>query len=177
MSDTLRGVLGLVLILAGLHEPETDCPPQLDCSAMIVFSEARGEPIVGQVAVAEVVYQRGEPCDVMNAPGQFHGIRDWPVPRDPEAIDARAWRMALAASWIAQERLWQSECAGSTHFYAHEKVTPEWAGKPCVIAGHTFTIAANKQRAAAETWTLRGDASNPGKPLLQGLAVSYAKGE
>lgn len=160
MSDTLRGVLGLVLILAGLHEPETDCPPQLDCSAMIVFSEARGEP-----------------CDVMNAPGQFHGIRDWPVPRDPEAIDARAWRMALAASWIAQERLWQSECAGSTHFYAHEKVTPEWAGKPCVIAGHTFTIAANKQRAAAETWTLRGDASNPGKPLLQGLAVSYAKGE
>ncbi len=143
MSDTLRGILGLVLILAGLHEPESDCPPQVDCAAIVVFSEARGEPIAGQIAVAEVVYQRGEPCDVMNEPGQFHGIRDWPVPRDPEAIDARAWRIALAASWIAQERLWQTECVGSTHFYAHGKSRPAWAGEPCVISQHTFTNASN----------------------------------
>lgn len=116
-----------------------------------------------------VVYQRGEPCDVMNAPGQFHGVRDWLVPRDPEAIDARAWRIALAASWIAQERLWPTECAGATHFYAHEKVTPEWAGKPCVIAGHTFTIAANKQRAAAETWTCVVTQAIRASPCCKGL--------
>ena len=141
MTDTIRGLIGLVVILAGLHEPETECPPQVDCAAIVVFSESRNQPIEGQIAVAEVVYQRGEPCDVMNEPGQFHGVRDWPVPRDPEAIDPHAWRVALAAAWIAQERLWQTECAGSTHFYAHDKVSPEWAGEPCVISQHTFTVA------------------------------------
>jgi hypothetical protein len=34
-----------------------------------------------------------------------------------------------------------TDCAGSTHFYAHEKVAPEWAGEPCVIANHSFTTA------------------------------------
>lgn len=141
MNDTLRGLIGLVVILAGLHEPETECPPQLDCAAIVVFSEARNQPIEGQIAVAEVVYARGEPCDVYDDPDQFHGVRDWPTPRNPEAIDAHAWRVALAASWIAQERLWPTQCAGATHFYAHGEVAPEWAGEPCPIADHTFTAS------------------------------------
>ena len=39
MTDTIRGLVGLVVILAGLHEPETECPPQVDCAAIVVFSE------------------------------------------------------------------------------------------------------------------------------------------
>lgn len=139
MNDTIRGVIGLIIMLAGLHEREADCPPQLECSAIAVFSEARGETIEGQIAVAEVVYQRGEPCAAIAEPGQFRGVLDWPTPRAPEAIDARSWRIALAASWIAQEQLWRTRCAGSTHFYAHGTVAPGWAGEPCIIGNHTFT--------------------------------------
>ena len=143
MSDTLRGLIGLVVMLAGLHEPETECPPQIDCVALAVYSEARGEPIEGQIAVAEVVYQRGEPCDVIQQPGQFEGVERMPYPREPWVRDPHGWRIALAAAWIAQERLWPTACAGSTHFYAHDKVSPAWAGEPCVISQHTFTTASN----------------------------------
>ena len=116
MNDTIRGLVGLVVILAGLHEPETGVRRRW-IAQQSWFSASRNQPIEGQIAVAEVVYQRGEPCDVMNEPGQFHSVRDWPaMPRDPEAIDPHAWRVALAAAWIAQERLWPTECAGSTHF-------------------------------------------------------------
>ena len=143
MTDTIRGLIGLVVILAGLHEPETECPPQVDCAALAVWSEARGEPIEGQIAVAEVVLARGEPCEVIQAPGQFEGVERMPYPRQPWVRDPHGWRVALAAAWIAQERLWPTACAGSTNFYAHAKVTPAWAGEPCVISQHTFTVAEN----------------------------------
>ena len=141
MSDTLRGLIGLVVILAGLHEPETECPPQIDCLALSVWAEARGEPIKGQIAVAEVVLSRGEPCEVIQAPGQFEGVERMPYPREPWKRDPYGWRLALAAAWTAMETDMQTDCAGSTHFYAHDTVTPEWAGEPCVISQHTFTVA------------------------------------
>lgn len=141
MSDTLRGLIGLLAILAGLHEPETECPPQMDCLALAVWSEARGEPIEGQIAVAEVVLARGEPCEVIQAPGQFEGVERMPYPREPWKRDPYGWRLALAAAWTAMETDMQTDCAGSTHFYAHDKVSPAWAGEPCVISQHTFTVA------------------------------------
>lgn len=141
MNDTLRGLLGLVAILAGLHEPETECPPQIDCLALAAYGEARGEPIEGQIAVAEVVLARGEPCDVIQQPGQFEGVERMPYPRQPWIKDPMGWRLALAAAWAAMETDMVTDCAGSTHFYAHGQVTPEWAGEPCVIANHSFTTA------------------------------------
>lgn len=167
--STIRGIIGLVAIMAGLHEPETVCPPQLDCAALSVWAEARGESFEGQIAVAEVVYKRGEPCDVIQQPGQFVGVELMPYPRQPWVSDPYGWRIALAAAWIAQERLWTTQCAGATHFYAHDLVTPKWAGESCVIGGHTFTtgppprraIAANNQPRqthsrvkSADDWTL-----------------------
>ena len=143
MANTFRGLIGLVLILAGLHEPErveSGCDDHIACTALAVLAEANGEPFVGQVQVARVILARGpNPCETIVAKGQFAGIEDWPPPRDPHRWGERAWRIALAAAWIAKESTWESPCEGDTHFYAHDAVTPAWAAEACVIDNHTFT--------------------------------------
>jgi spore germination cell wall hydrolase CwlJ-like protein len=49
------------------------------CLALTVLHESRGEPIEGQVAVAQVILNRAggdvnNVCAVVNAPGQFKGL-------------------------------------------------------------------------------------------------------
>ena len=60
------------------------------CLAMTVYGEARGEPLAGQVAVAQVVLNRmADPrwpdtvCGVVTQPGQFSF--HWQAPREPSA--------------------------------------------------------------------------------------------
>lgn len=140
--NSLRGLIGLALILAGLHdpEPESGCPDQIQCAALAVVSEANGESFLGQVAVARVIFERGrDACSVIQAPGQFAGIEDWPPPRDPYRWGAKAWRIALAAAWVARESTWEAPCDGSTHFYRFDAVSPAWAGESCIIGNHAFT--------------------------------------
>lgn len=49
------------------------------CLALTVFHEARGEPVPGQVAVAQVILNRAngdlsKVCDVVKEPGQFTNL-------------------------------------------------------------------------------------------------------
>lgn len=54
-----------------------DLPPaQVHCVAQAIFHESRGEPLVGQKAVAHVVLNRAKsrnitPCQVLRQPKQF----------------------------------------------------------------------------------------------------------
>jgi spore germination cell wall hydrolase CwlJ-like protein len=81
------------------------------CLASVVYHEARGEPLVGQVAVAHVVLNRAardlrRVCHEVKRPRQFH----WrPLPRDP-----RAWLTALRVA-TAAPRL-PDITDGATHF-------------------------------------------------------------
>jgi N-acetylmuramoyl-L-alanine amidase len=81
-----------------------------ECIATAVYFEARGEPIEGQLAVAQVVLNRAASgrypssvCAVVKQRSQFSFIRRGKIP--PIAKATEAWRKAVAIARIAWERL------------------------------------------------------------------------
>jgi len=74
------------------------------CVAQAVYHEARGEPMKGQLAVADVVVNRArsgrwgsDVCDVVNAPYQFSGRNRWQTPRPGVPAWDRAINIAKAS--------------------------------------------------------------------------------
>src|SRR4030095_3207335 len=83
---------------------------ELACLAGAVYFEARGEPIEGQLAVAEVVLNRAASgeypssiCEVVMQPAQFSFVRDGRFPAIDTGSDA--WRTAVAVAHIAAANL------------------------------------------------------------------------
>lgn len=109
----------------------------LNCLAMAVYFEARGEPISGQKAVADVVMNRkkrrglSSVCAVVNQPKQFSGRSKWKTASGP------IWDRAVK---IAQESL-----SGTTHisstiqFFHASRISPSWGRKVAMrIGAHIF---------------------------------------
>src|SRR3954464_11035076 len=76
-----------------------------DCLAKAVYFESRGEPIEGQLAVAEVVMNRAASgryptslCEVITQKAQFSFIRNGRFPTPDET--SPAWRKAVAIAEI-----------------------------------------------------------------------------
>ncbi|AIW02769.1 putative endolysin [Acinetobacter phage P577] len=82
----------------------------LMCMALVIFSEARGEPLKGKQAVAEVVATRSiewnkDVCGVIYQKGQFTGIRNVKPPK--EGTPARKeWEdcHAIAKKYVHDEK-------------------------------------------------------------------------
>ena len=102
-----------------------------DCLANAVYFEARGEPIEGQLAVAEVVLNRASSgrypaslCAVVTQKAQFSFIRRGG--RFPKADrSSEAWRKAVAIAHIAEARL-SRELAPDVLWYHASHVAPSW---------------------------------------------------
>ncbi len=101
------------------------------CLALVVYTEARGEPLDGQLLVAEVVLNRvqsekypDDVCSVAFEPHQFSGLKRTP---DLETILVDpAWETSVD---IAVEALQGPTLgSGATHYH-NTKVTPYWANK------------------------------------------------
>lgn len=118
------------------------------CMALAVFSEARGEPLTGQLAIVEVMKNRlkdlelgADGCTVVTAVGQFHGLERWPYPRQPEKIDATAWKTAQeAVASVMSDGIDVGPCKGSRYFF-RVGLNPAWASKmtiTCQIGQHVF---------------------------------------
>jgi hypothetical protein len=121
------------------------------CLANAVYFEARGEPVRGQIAVAQVVMNRvfssfypSDVCGVVYQNANRHlacqftfacdGIPD--VVTEPDAW-ARAKRIARD---MLDGKLWMPEVAKSTHYHAYW-VHPDWVGemrKIYRLGVHTF---------------------------------------
>jgi hypothetical protein len=112
-----------------------DDAPALDgemrCLAGAVYFEARGEPLAGQLAVAQVIINRTEDgrfprsyCGVVAQPGQFSFMRGRAMPAVREG--SAAWRHAAAIARIAHDGLWESE-AGNAVFFHARYVRPGWS--------------------------------------------------
>jgi hypothetical protein len=117
-------------------EPEID--PDMKCLAQAVYFEARGEPIEGQLAVAEVVINRARSglypdtyCEVITQPWQFSFVRHGRIPEADESSDA--WQRAEAIAEIAQQNLWKSKAADALYFHA-TYVNPSWARQKVELA-------------------------------------------
>jgi spore germination cell wall hydrolase CwlJ-like protein len=101
-----------------------------DCLANAVYFEARGEPIEGQLAVAEVVINRAQSgrypttiCEVVTQPWQFSFVRRGVIPAADRNCDA--WRRAVAIARIAEagaSRLLPRDVL----WYHADYVSPSW---------------------------------------------------
>lgn len=119
------------------------------CLATTVYLEARSQPTIGQMAVAEVAMRRREHgrwgdsvCDVVMAPGQFATTT---VPRSYEITNLeafhKAWEVAGKSihDWQLPADKRRVLVPRADHF-ALASLAPAWSrNKPSVTIGeHTF---------------------------------------
>lgn len=123
-----------------------DAPGELDsemsCLAGAVYFESKGEPLSGQLAVANVIINRTRSgrfptsiCSVVKQPSQFSFVRGGRIP----AISANAqYRTATAIAKIAMADSWDSPAPDALYFHAR-RVSPGW-NRPRVtsIGNHIF---------------------------------------
>lgn len=103
---------------------------ELNCLAIGVYYESKGEPLEGQLAVAEVILNRAQSgrfastvCGVLKQRGQFSFVRGGQLPQPPES--ARAWKTALAVAKVARGDIWDSKVSKALYFHARH-VSPGW---------------------------------------------------
>jgi hypothetical protein len=130
----------LTALISAMDAVDTDADQQLRCLATAVYFESRGEPLEGQLAVAQAILNRAESgryaptvCGVISQPGQFSYDRS----RTPRA--GRDWETAEAIAKIAMDDMWHDVAPQAMSFHA-TYVKPNWAGKTKVaqIGRHVF---------------------------------------
>ena len=104
---------------------------QMQCLAGAVYFESRGEPLAGQLAVAQVVINRAEDsrwpasyCGVVYQRAQFSFVRNGQMPSINTS--SAAWDRARAVAQIAHEGLWESQAPDAVYFHANY-VSPRWS--------------------------------------------------
>lgn len=104
---------------------------ELQCLAGAVYFESRGEPLDGQLAVAQVIINRAESglfpesyCSVVHQRSQFSFVKNGRMPQ-PRTGSA-AWARAKAIARIAHRGLWDSKADDALYFHA-KYVRPSWS--------------------------------------------------
>jgi spore germination cell wall hydrolase CwlJ-like protein len=102
-----------------------------ECLANAVYFEARGEPLQGQLAVAEVVMNRAASgrypatlCGVVAQRSQFSFVRLGRMPRADRASEA--WRRAVGVARVAAEGMAPRLLPTSCLWYHANYVSPSW---------------------------------------------------
>lgn len=109
------------------------------CLAIAVYYEARGEPLAGQAAVAQVILNRvasgrfaSSVCGVIRQPGQFSFSHSASPPAN------RDWRVAKAIAHDAFAGEIDGPASGALYFHA-SYVAPNWGRARIVTIGrHIF---------------------------------------
>jgi spore germination cell wall hydrolase CwlJ-like protein len=129
--------------MVAAHEASTTGDEQGDCLASSVYYESKGEPLNGQLAVAQVIMNRTTSgrfpdtvCGVVRQPGQFSFLKGRDIP-EPSHANA-AWKRAVAVATIARQGLWKQVAPAALFFHAR-RVSPGW-GKIRVasLGNHIF---------------------------------------
>ena len=117
-------------LMSSVDAPQT-LSRQLECLAGAIYYESRGEPIEGQLAVAQVIINRAESsvfpsdyCGVVTQRAQFSFVKNGRIPT--RRGNAAAWERARKIARIAHEGMWDSEAGDSLYFHA-TYVKPRWA--------------------------------------------------
>jgi spore germination cell wall hydrolase CwlJ-like protein len=140
--ETLQGQ-SLGELVTNLADAEVEDGEQ-ECLAGAIYFEAKGEPLEGQLAVAEVVINRTKSgrfpttiCGVVKQRSQFSFIRNGRFP--PIQKSSAAWRKAIAIAHVALQDLAESR-AGSAMFFHATYVSPSWRGLKRVaqVGNHIF---------------------------------------
>lgn len=116
---------------------------EIKCIATAVYSEARGEPIEGQIAVAHVILNRQKSghypdtaCGVVYQASQFTDVHL--VKIDDKS---KQWQQAVEVSVLSYIGFLDDPTKGSKWFYNPKKCSPKWAKRKTLmvqIGNHNF---------------------------------------
>lgn len=116
---------------------------ELECLAAGIYFESKGEPLIGQLAVGDVIANRAQSgrfpstyCGVLFQRGQFSFVRgkSWPK----IAKGSRSWKTAVAIARIVDQDLKDSSASNALFFHA-KRVRPGWKLKRVAsIGNHIF---------------------------------------
>lgn len=122
---------------------EDDLTDEMECLAGAVYFESKGEPLDGQLAVAEVIINRAKSgrfpatlCGVVKQRGQFSFVRGGKFP--PIQRGSANWRKAVGIAHVAMKDLADSSAENALFFHAR-RVSPGWKLKRVATVGnHIF---------------------------------------
>ena len=114
----------------------------LVCLAGAVYFESKGEPLSGQLAVADVIINRTKSgrfpasiCSVVTQRGQFSFVRGGHI---PTIANSHAYRTAVAVARVAMADAWDNPAGDAMYFHAR-RVSPGWRmQKVASIGNHIF---------------------------------------
>ena len=113
------------------------------CLAGAIYFEAKGEPLAGQLAVAEVILNRAKSgryppdvCSVITQRGQFSFVRGGKIPEID--TDRRSYRTAVAVARVALNDMWDSNASDAMFFNATHRRPSGGAIKVASIGNHVF---------------------------------------
>lgn len=140
----------VIAALAAWGHPDLD-RREIQCLAQNIYHEARGEPTVGQIAVAQVTLRRAELrsqsiCEAVLAPGQF----TWTAgPARAESDEPGAWTASVHIAILTRLSLVEDQSGGATHYYEWRRVRPQWAKEmteAITLGAHRFMRAKPKPK-------------------------------
>ena len=118
----------------------------LDCLARNIYYESRGEPLVGQYAVAEVTMNRvrspefpNSVCGVVSHRGAFSWTYNKDTLAEPYGYE---WRRAKAVADSVYDNL-ESPLVNGALFYHATHVSPNWAAtrtQVALVGRHLFYL-------------------------------------
>ena len=134
-----RSLADLVGDYQGADTPDAET----DCLARAVYWEAKGEPLAGQLAVADVIINRSQSgrfastiCGVVRQRGQFSFVHGGAIPAAPQA--SRDWHVAVAIAQIARQDLADGAAPRALFFHARS-VHPGWRlTRVAALGNHVF---------------------------------------
>jgi spore germination cell wall hydrolase CwlJ-like protein len=149
----------------GLVNPPTVAQmTEVKCLATMVYGEARGERMAGQVAVAYSAVNRAQGkkslCDVVLAPMQYSIFNNNPAlraaalslhvqPAQKNIIDQNSWSQAMHVAYLVAEKKVADPTRGSTFYLAPAVMKqrgwayPRWARQYKMVAAvdnHHFYV-------------------------------------
>lgn len=125
------------------HASTQTSDAQQECLAGAVYFESKGEPLTGQLSVAEVILNRvrsgrfpASACGVVKQRGQFSFIRGGRFPAI--ARTSLAWKRAVAIAHIAVQDLADGPAPRALFFHA-KRVSPRWhLTRVASVGNHIF---------------------------------------
>ncbi len=123
--------------------PSVELDEEMRCLAVAVYYESKGEPLEGQLAVAQVILNRRDSgrfpsslCGVVYQRGQFSFTWDG---RPDSPSNSATWQTAQAIAMIAAADDWREIVPDATHFHA-TRVRPGWSKlqRVSAVGNHVF---------------------------------------
>lgn len=142
LASTTAGSASLASLVAQLRASDV-ASRELECLAGAIYFESKSEPLVGQLAVGQVIANRTKSgrfptsyCGVVFQRGQFSFIRNRAMPAISRS--SLQWRTAVAIAHIVDRAMHVGTATKALFFHAR-RVSPGWRlTRLATIGNHVF---------------------------------------